>query len=130
MSIRISHLWIGLAKVWFFAHQVLKELCLESLVSGFWEERLFLKDGQKLHGFLKHVNARLQVHAKVNISPVKTLSDIFLLFESEHVLVEELLEFLIDVIDADLLKGVKLKNLKTSNIQDSAEVGLLERCVN
>merc|ERR1719312_201954 len=99
VSIGVTQLGIGLAEVGLLAKQVVKKLLSEGLISGFGEERLFLKDGQQAHGLLKHVNARLQVHAKVNIGPVKTLSDIFLLLEGEHVLVEELLELLVDVVD-------------------------------
>merc|ERR1712131_212586 len=45
-------------------------------------------------------------------------------------MIEKLLELLIDKIDTNLLKAIVLKNLKTINIQDSTEVGLLQRCIN
>jgi len=61
----------------------------------------------------------LQVHAKINISPVKTLSHILLLLESKHVLVEKLLQLLIDIVDADLLKSVVIKDLKSCNIKNT-----------
>merc|ERR1719392_627330 len=110
VSIGVTHLGVGLAEVGLLAKQVVKQLLSERLISGLGEERLLLKDGQQAHGLLKHVNARLQVHTKVNIGPVKTLSDVLLLLKGEHVLVEELLEFLVDVVDTDLLKGVEFKN--------------------
>merc|ERR1719312_2372835 len=110
VSIGVTHLGVGLAEVGLLAEQVVKKLLSERLISGLGEERLLLKDGQQAHGLLKHVNARLQVHTKVNIGPVKTLSDILLLLKGEHVLVEELLELLIDVVDTNLLKGVEFKN--------------------
>merc|ERR1712223_664140 len=69
---------VRLGKVGSLAQQVLVELGLEGLISCLGEERLLLKDGKEAHGLLKHVNARLQVHAKVYIGPVKTLLDIFL----------------------------------------------------
>merc|ERR1712079_903749 len=84
---------VGLGKVGSLAQQILMELGLEGLVSGLGEERLLLKDGKEAHGLLKHVNAGLQVHAKVHVGPVKTLLDILFLLEGEHVLVEELLKF-------------------------------------
>ena len=63
--------------------------------------------------------------------------------------VEELLELLVDKVDRNLLKAIVLKNLETytlsilvmvgsgcfrsictCNIQDSAEVGFLQSCIN
>merc|ERR1711963_177054 len=112
------------------SRQVVKQLVLEGFVSGLGEQRFFFKHSQQTHWFLKHVNARLQVHAKVNIGPIKSFLDIFLLFKGEHVLVEELLELLIDVVDTDLLKGVELEDLETSNIQDTNIVDLLHGRIN
>merc|ERR1712226_728508 len=94
------------------------------LVSGLREERLLFKDGEEGHGLLKHVNALLQIHAEVYISPVKTLPDILLLLKGEHVLVKELLQLLIDVVDADLLETVVVKDLEAGNVQDT-DVGNL-----
>ena len=42
-----------------------------------------------------------------------------------HVVVEELLELLVDKVDGDLFKPVVLKDLKSSNVKHSTEVGLL-----
>merc|ERR1719431_1897576 len=97
-----------------------EEYVREGLVSGFWEKRFLFKDGQEGHWLFKHVNTFLKIHAKVNISPVKTLSDIFFLFKCEHVLIKELLELLVDVIDTNLFKAVVVENLKTCNIKDTA----------
>ena len=41
--------------------------------------------------------------------------------------VEELLELLVDKVDGDLFKPVVLKDLKTSDVEHSAEVGLFLR---
>merc|ERR1712045_366639 len=116
---------VGLGKVGPLAQQVGVELLAEGLVSGLGEEGLLLKDGKEGHGLLKHVDARLEIHAKVNIGPVKTLLDVFLLLEGEHVLVKELLELLVDVVDTDLLEAVVIKNLKSGNVQHSDIVDLL-----
>ena len=43
-----------------------------------------------------------------------------------HVMVEELLKLLVDKVDGDLLEAVVFKDLKTSNVEDSNKVGLLE----
>ena len=116
MSIRIW-LRIGLGKGLTFAQQVLMELGSKGLVSSFGEERLLLKNSQQAHWLLKHVNAFLQIHSKVNIGPVNALTNIFLLLKDKHVLVEELLQFLITEVDANLLKAIVVKDLKSSNIK-------------
>merc|ERR1712209_239751 len=130
VSIGVTHLGVGLTEVGALAHQIVKQLVLEGLICGLGEERLLLKDGQQAHGLLKHVNARLQVHAKVNIGPVQAFLDVFFLLKGEHVLVEELLELFIDIVDTDLLESVELKDLETSNIQDTNIVDLLHARVN
>ena len=43
-----------------------------------------------------------------------------------HVVVEELLKFFIDKVDGDLLEAVVFKDLKTSDVEDSNKVGLLQ----
>merc|ERR1719367_794120 len=130
VSIGVTHLGVGLAEVGLLAEQVVEQLGSEGLISGLGEERLLFKDGQQAHGLLKHVNARLQVHTKVAVGPVQAFLNIFLLLKGEHVLVEELLELLVDVVDTDLLKGVEFENLKTSNIQDTNVGNLLHSRVN
>ena len=40
--------------------------------------------------------------------------------------IEELLKFLIDKVDGDLLEAVVFKDLETSDVEDSNKVGLLE----
>ena len=39
-------------------------------------------------------------------------------------MVEELLELFVTKVDADLLEGVKLKDLKSGNVEDTNEVDL------
>ena len=46
---------------------------------------------------------------------------------SLHVLVEELLELLVDVVDADLLETVVVKDLEAGDVED-ADVGDLLHC--
>merc|ERR1712210_338503 len=80
---------------------------------------LLLKDGQEGHGLLKHVNALLQIHTEVNVGPVQTLADVHFLLKGEHVGVEELLQLLVDVVDADLLKTVVVEDLKAGDVEDT-----------
>jgi hypothetical protein len=55
------------------------QLLTESLISSLREKRFFFKDGKQTHRFLEHVNALLQIHAKINIGPIQALSNIFFL---------------------------------------------------
>merc|ERR1711970_726011 len=89
----------------------------ESLISSFREKRFFLKNSQKTHRLLKHVYTFLEIHAEVNICPVKTLTHILFLFQCEHMLVEELLELLVHIVDTDLFKPIVVEDLKPSNIK-------------
>merc|ERR1719187_2827703 len=130
VSIRVTHFRIRLAEVGFLAQQVIKKFVAEGLISSLGEEGFFLKDGEELHRLLKHVDTFLQIHAEINIGPVKTFLNIFLLFKSEHVLVEELLKLLVDVVNTNLFKSVKFENLKSSNIEHTNVGNLLHAGVN
>ena len=57
---------------------------------------------------LNQLNAGSQVHTEVNELPDNTLLLVLLLLQDEHVVVEELLQFLIGEIDAELLQAVEL----------------------
>lgn len=61
---------------------------------------------------LDEVNAGLKVQAEVDELPLDALSLVLLLFEDEHVVVEELLQFLVGEVDAKLLKGVVLDGVR------------------
>merc|ERR1711963_73610 len=106
------------------------QLLLKGLVSSLGEEGLLFKNGPDTHGLLKHDDGSLQVHTEVNHDPVNTFLNVLLLFNNEHVVVEELLELLVDKVDGNLFESIVLEDLETSNIQDSAEVGLLECSIN
>ena len=43
--------------------------------------------------------------------------------------VEELLKFFVDKVNGDLLEAVVLKDLKSSNVKNGTEVGLLQRTI-
>merc|ERR1719412_272438 len=106
------------------------EFFLERLVCRIGEQRLLLKDGPDAHRLLKHDDGGSQVHAEVHHHPVNSLAHVFLLLNNEHMVVEELLQLLVDKVDGDLLEAVVLKDLETSNVEHSAEVGLLHSGVN
>merc|ERR1712172_328788 len=106
------------------------QLLLKGLVSGLREEGLLLKDGPDAHGLLKHDDGSSQVHAKVHHHPVNAFPHVLLLLHNKHVVVEELLKFLVDKVDGDLLEAVVLKDLETGDVEHSTEVSLLHGGVN
>ena len=67
---------------------------------------------------LDEVDARLQVQAKVDEGPVDALSLVLLLLQDEHGVVEQLLQLLIGVVDAQLLKGVQLQEMTSVKKND------------
>merc|ERR1712061_268122 len=48
---------------------------------------------------------------------------------TKHVMVKELLKLFVDKVDGDLFKSIVFKDLKPSNIEHSAEIGLLHGCI-
>ncbi|OAD59362.1 hypothetical protein WN48_09193 [Eufriesea mexicana] len=76
---------------------------------------------------------RHQVHSEVNKLPDDTLSLILLLLEDKHVVIEELLQFLIGEVDTHIacivLEETYVEDLKTSNIQYTNEVLPFLLCV-
>lgn len=60
-------------------------------------------------GIFDELNGWLQILTKVHILPLNVLAFILILFQDKHMVVEELLEFLVRVIDTELLKAVDLK---------------------
>ena len=75
---------VRLGKLGPLAQQVGHQLLSKGGVSGLWEERLLLKDGEEGHGLLKHVNALLQIHPKVNVGPVQALADVHFLQDQSY----------------------------------------------
>ena len=108
VSVGVTGLEVGFAEVGVLPEEGVVQLGTEGLVRCLGEHGLLLKDGEKAHGFLKHVDTFLEIHAEVHVGPVETLADVLLLLEGEHVLVEELLQLLVDVVDANLLEGVEV----------------------
>ena len=59
---------------------------------------------------LNEVDAGLEVKSKVDEGPLNSLHLVFLLLQDEHGVVEQLLELLVGVVDAELLKWVQLQS--------------------
>jgi len=58
---------------------------------------------------LNQINAGLEIHSEVDELPLDALLFVLFLFQDEHVVVEELLQTLVRVVDAQLLKRVELQ---------------------
>jgi len=50
----------------------------------------------------------LQIHAEINEGPFDSFALVFFLFQNEHVMIEELLQFFVSEIDAQLFETVVL----------------------
>ena len=61
------------------------------------------------HRPLDELDAGQQVEAEVDEVPLDALSLVLLLLQDEHGVVEELLQTLVGVVDAELLEGVVLR---------------------
>jgi hypothetical protein len=55
------------------------------------------------------LNARGQVHAKIDEDPHDALALIFFLLKYEHMMVEELLQLFVDKVDPQLFERVELR---------------------
>lgn len=51
----------------------------------------------------------MEVHAKVNESPLDAFALVLFLLQHEHVMVKELLQFLVGEVNAELFKTVELQ---------------------
>jgi hypothetical protein len=112
---RLAVLGVSLAKL-------VVALLEEALVTRLSVAR-FIKESEDSRGLagLDQVNGGLRVHTKIDEGPVDLLTDVFLLFEFEHVIVKELLELLVGVVNAQLLEGVELEDFESSDIKNSDE---------
>jgi len=59
---------------------------------------------------LNEVNRWLEIKAKVNELPVDALASVLILLQDKHRVVEQLLQLLICVVDAQLLERVELQH--------------------
>lgn len=54
----------------------------------------------------------MQIHAKVNECPFDAFALVLFLLQNEHVMVKELLKFLVGEVNAELFKTVELQGDK------------------
>ena len=77
--------------------------------------------GEGTHRPLDEVDAGLQVQAEVDEAPLDALPLVLLLLQDEHGVVEQLLQPLVGVVDAQLLKGVVLRRAGRDQGEDTQE---------
>ena len=94
--------------------------CLTSATASQHNLRHLQSKRSEAH-LLNEVDGGLQVEAEVDEVPLDTLLAVLLLLQDEHVVVEELLQPLVGVVDAQLLKRVHREDLETSNVQNADE---------
>ena len=73
------------------------------------------------YSYLNNSNKDCKKHT--NTFPSNSFLLVFLLFQNEHVMVEELLETFVGVVNTQLIEGVVLEDLESSNIQHTNVVG-------
>ena len=88
-------------------HSVLGSLMVPSPEG--WSNRWGEAQPRGSYRLLDEVDARLQVEAEVDEVPLDALALVLLLLQDEHRVVEELLQLLVGVVDAELLEGVQLQ---------------------
>ena len=81
---------------------ILKQRALPS------SQRHELVPPKRTHWPLDELDARLQIKAKVDEVPLDALPLVLLLLQNEHGVVEQLLQLLIGVVDAQLFKRIVL----------------------
>src|SRR3989338_2816303 len=109
------------------------ELLQKGKIGGLGEDTLFIERGEDTVGLLAYEIDDLGiVDTKVDPCPLDLLALVLLLFEGEHVVVEEGLQTLVGVIDAKLLERIEFEDLEPGNIEDADEtsrVGLGQELV-
>ena len=118
---------------WHFAHLEQEILCSSDRCTVL----------KKYSYLLNKINSWLQIEAKVDKLPFDAFALVLFLLKDEHLrkiqlvslcrhfknyyyrVVEQLLQFLVSIIDAQLLKAVELEDFETGDIQDTNEAGTL-----
>ena len=77
----------------------------------------YRKDGRERGYLFQEVDGVLQVHTKIDKGPLDTFTFVLFLLKNEHVVVEELLQFLVGEIDAKLLETVVLRFFFVSGVR-------------
>jgi hypothetical protein len=109
-----------------FAHVSQVKFFFVSFIGGFWEHTLFFEGGQDTHWLFNKFDTSGKIHTEIDGFPVDAFFFVFFLFKNEHMVVEELLEFFVGEVDAQLFEGVETENFETGNIETTDEEGSWE----
>ena len=85
---------------------------MHALGSGFWVCKVYVSSKY----LLDELNARKQVHSKIDELPDNALLFVLFLLQHKHVVVEELLQLLVGEVDAKLLESVVLRELVNKEV--------------
>ena len=100
------------------------QLVREGAVCRLWHDTLLVEEAEHADcrtARFDEVDGRLKVEAEVYIVPFDTFPRVLLLFENEHMVIEELLELLVCVVDEQLLVPIDVKNLEAGDIEYTNE---------
>ena len=85
------------------------ELVDKSAIGRLGKEALLVQQRQNTHRLLNQIDSRLQIETEIDVFPLETLALVLLLLQNEHGMVEQLLQFLVRIVNAQLLERVKLE---------------------
>jgi hypothetical protein len=111
----------GFTEVLVFTHVGQVQLVLVGFVGGFWEHTFFFKSGQDSEWFFDQLDASSEIHTEIDGLPEDTFFLVFFLFNNEHMVVEELLKFLVGEVDAQLFESVETEDFETGDIEATDE---------
>jgi hypothetical protein len=101
---------------------MLVKLGKEGVIVGLGHDALLVEENKDTVGTLvDEIDGGLRVKTEIDEGPVDLFLQVLLLFELEHVVIEELLQLFVGVIDANLLEAVLLEDFETSNIENADE---------
>mmetsp|Transcript_64162 Transcript_64162/g.191226 ORF Transcript_64162/g.191226 Transcript_64162/m.191226 type:complete len:264 (+) Transcript_64162:747-1538(+) len=94
------------------------DLAQEGVVCGAGHEALRVHEAEETQRPLAECVDNWLVVLELDVVPLDPLAVVHLLFQREHVVVEVLLELLVCEVDAQLLEGVPLEDLKAVDVQE------------
>jgi hypothetical protein len=113
----------GFTEGWGLAQVGLVKFFFVGLIGGFWEHTFFFEGGHDTEWFFDQFDGGGKIHTEIDGLPVDTFFFVFFLFKDEHMVVEELLEFFVGEVDAQLFESVESKNFKTGDIEATDKEG-------
>lgn len=101
------------------------QLVDEGFVRGTREQTLLVQERHYTHRFVDEVDRRLEIETEIDEFPFDSFALVFFLLQDEHGVVEQLLQLLVGVVDAQLLERVQLEDLEAGYVENTDETGAL-----